>query len=199
MINLPCFVESGFRVLRPVRFPRINPVYISFIVAGLSALSVGCSKSKVEPFNQAGSEKNYSLGKKVIFGEDGDSERFRVSGWSATEKEITWTDGPVAVLQFAGLPASTSFRLKMTLAALVNPPELPAQPVQVFANGEKVAEWQVVDKASFTALIPPKDDTTTLNIELRLPKAVSPKDLGISSDARVLGVSCFDIVITKVG
>jgi hypothetical protein len=89
----------------------------------------------------------------------------------------------------------------MTLAALINPPELPAQPVEVYANGQKIADWQVSGKAEFTALVPPKREAqdATLTIELRTPKAVSPKALGLSNDPRFLGISCFAMMIDKAG
>ena len=177
-----------------------NPVF--FCVALTSLLSLaGCSKTEVEPVSQAESAKNYTIGQKVGFGETGDSERFRISGWSNTEKEITWTEGPTAVLKFAGVPATAPHRLKMTLSALTNPPQLPSQPVEVYANGEKIATWEVTGKAEFTALIPPRKEGQdgALTIELRMPKAVSPKELGLNTDPRVLGVSVFDLTISKVG
>lgn len=180
---------------------RATKPLLLYIALGGFALATSCSKPKIEPLGQASSERDYTLGKKVTFGQSGDSERFRVSGWSATEKEITWSEGRSAVLQFAGLPSSTSLRLKMTLAALTSPPQLPAQTVEVYANGQKIADWQVSGKAEFTALIPSQSATenTTLKIELRIPQAKSPKELGISDDPRVLGISCFDMVIDKVG
>jgi hypothetical protein len=173
-------------------------VPFQFGVAILSLLMMSCSKSKVEPLSQAAPERNYTLGKRIIFGENGDSEKFRVSGWSHTEKEFTWTEGPAAVLQFTGLPTSTSFRLKMTLAALTSPSQLPSQPVQVFANGRNVAEWQVEGKGEFTALIPSQGDTSTLTLEFKVPKATSPQQLGMNLDSRMLGVCCFDMLIMKV-
>src|SRR3954471_21746424 len=98
------------------------------MVAALVLLETGCSK----PANdQPIAEQSYTLGKKVVFGEAGDSERYRVSGWSHTEKEITWTEGNSAVLQFGGVPASSSLRLKMTLSGFVRPPDLPSQPVEL--------------------------------------------------------------------
>jgi hypothetical protein len=86
----------------------------------------------------------------------------------------------------------------MTLAALTSPPQLPSQPVQVLANGRNVAEWQVEGKTEFTALIPAQGDTSTLDLEFKVPKATSPQQLGMSSDNRLLGVCCFDLLIRKV-
>ena len=163
-------------------------------------VGTSCSKTK-DPSAQDGSTgRNYTLGKKVLFGTSGDSERFRVSGWSTTEKEITWTEGPSAVLEFTGIPSSRSLRLNATLAALVAPPQLPAQPVEVYANGKKIADWEVDGKAEFTALVPSRTDRDgdSVRIEFRIPKSVSPKQLGLSDDPRVLGVSCFDLVLNKI-
>ena len=89
----------------------------------------------------------------------------------------------------------------MSIAALVNPPQLLSQPVEVFANGQKIAEWQVAGKAEFTALIPPAagGQNKALTIELKIPKAASPRALGLSEDPRILGVSCFDLTISKAG
>lgn len=170
-------------------------VILACVLSG-PVLTTSCSKAKVEPFSPG---SDYTLGRKIVFGESGDSEKYRVSGWSNTEKEITWTEGSVAVLKFTGINATSSLRLKMTLTAMVNPPQLPSQPVEVFANGQKVADWEVSGKSEFTALIPLASDRwdKTLTVELKIPKAVSPKALGVSEDPRVLGLSCFDLVISE--
>ena len=160
-----------------------------------------CKKTETSAPVVAESNARYEIGKKIGFGQSGDSELFRGAGWSPTEPEITWTDGNSAVLSFTGLPAKASLRLKMTLSGFTNPPELPAQPVGVYANGIKVADWQVGDKAEFTAFIPPNatGDGNLLKLELKIPKAISPKALGQGQDSRLLGVACFDLVIEKAG
>jgi hypothetical protein len=198
-----------FKMIRSIPFSvkvatcvfAVRNIFFRFSVLALGFLVVSCSKAKIGPFQSTGPEKTYALQKRIEFGEAGDSERFRVSGWSNTEKEITWTEGQSAVLEFAGLPPSISLRLKMTLAGLVNPPQLSAQTVEVYANGQKVATWEVSGKADFTALIAPDavGSDGMLKIELRTPKATSPKALGLNSDPRVLGVSCFNLVINKAG
>lgn len=74
-----------------------------------------CKKTETSAPVVAESNARYEIGKKIGFGQSGDSELFRGAGWSSTEPEITWTDGNSAVLSFTGLPAKTSLRLKMTL------------------------------------------------------------------------------------
>lgn len=173
---------------------------IAIVAAALVLSEMGCSKPGNDHSTQTNQAQSYALDKKVIFGEAGDSERYRVSGWSHTEKEITWTEGKAAVLQFSGIPASVSVRLKMTLAGFVHPPDLPQQPVEVWVGGKKIVTWEVAGKAEFSALIPPRESKTgdILEIELKTPQAASPKALGMSDDPRVLGISCFDLVLNKV-
>ena len=89
--------------------------------------------------------------------------------------------------------------LRIRLAGLIKPPELPSQPVEVYANDTKIADWEVADTADFDATIPTKvlrpDGKVT--IVIKVPKAVSPKSLGVGQDPRVLGVSCFQVQISR--
>ena len=163
----------------------------------------GCNKTDTPPALQQASPLNntYQIGDVIRFGAGGGSERFRREGWSDTEKEFTWTTGQSAKLAFS-IPASTErFDLRMRLTGLIKPPELPSQPVEVFANGEKIAVWEVAQTADFTAQIPAalRQNGAELTIELKTPKATSPKALGLSEDARILGVLCSELALTKGG
>lgn len=128
-----------------------------------------------------------------------DSERYRVSGWSKTEGNSAWTEGTSAKLALP-IPANAGpLKVKMTLRGLIQPPTLPSQPVEVYANSQKVADWEVADSAVFTAEIPAeltKGDGQTLNLELRIPKAASPESLGMNNDGRILGVSCYSVEVS---
>jgi hypothetical protein len=129
-----------------------------------------------------------------------DSERYRVSGWSVSEGNFAWTEGTSAGLALP-IPADAgALTVKMTLRGLIQPPTLPSQPVTVYANTVKVADWQVSDSAVFTAEVPAeltKSGAGTLTLELRIPKATSPKTLGINEDGRILGVSCYSIEVSS--
>ncbi len=142
----------------------------------------------------------YEVGTLIKFGNGGDSERFRTSGWSKTEDQQTWTEGNSAVLNFNGLPPSQPLKLRITLLPFTKEPELPAQSIEVYANGKKVADWQVANKQEYTALIPAEavGNTGTLTLEFRIPKVASPQSLGVSTDSRQLGVAAFDLVIEKI-
>jgi len=73
---------------------------------------------------------------------------------------------------------------------------VPYEPVEVYGNDQKVADWQLVaDPAEFSASIPQKITWRggLLRITLKIPKATSPKALGMRADPRILGVACFDL------
>ena len=149
--------------------------------------------------SQSATDSHYALETIVNFGAGGDSERFRRQGWSVTEKPFTWALGPRAVLEFKLPPGHRPLGVRMRLAGMHNPPELPFQPVEVRVNGTTVAHWQVSRRADFTAVVPLHvvQQKPHLMIELVLPQATSPKALGLNADSRVLGVSCFELQILR--
>lgn len=85
------------------------------------------------------------------------------------------------------------------MGALVNLPTVPYQVVEVLANGQKIADWEVADMADFGALIPGEvtRNKGILSIELRLPNATSPKALGLGDDSRILGVRVYSVELKR--
>ena len=148
-----------------------------------------------EPANPA----PYAYGTIVSFAKGGNSEPFRTSGWSVTEEKFTWTEGHAATFTARVLPASEAIALRMKIAGMIKTPELPVQSVEVSINGKKIAEWEIADTAQFTAAVPPEllREGGDLILTLRIPKATSPKALGVSADPRVLGVCVFDLELSK--
>ena len=66
------------------------------------------------------------------------------------------------------------------LTVLVNP-EASYQPVEVYVNDQKVADWQVVaGPAEYSAALPQEMTSRggLLRITLKIPKATSPKAVG---------------------
>jgi len=159
-------------------------------------LLVGCNRSES---GADSSVPEVPYGSKITFGKGGNSEPYKSAGWSTTEEKFTWSEGTSAQLRIPVPASSEPVSLKMRIAALIKPPELPAQPVEVFINDQKVADWQVGDTSEFTAAIPHELTTRggALKILIKTPKATSPKALGINADTRVLGVCCFDLEMSK--
>jgi hypothetical protein len=163
----------------------------------LTLLSLGCNRSPTADRSAEPAEVPY--GSPIVFGQGGNSEPYKVSGWSKTEEKFTWSEGSSAQLHIPVSATEDAVSLKMRIAALIKPPDLPFQPVEIWVNDQKIAEWQVGDTGEFTAAIP--HDLTkrggALKILIKTPKAASPKALGINADPRVLGVCCFDLQMSK--
>ena len=130
------------------------------------------------------------VGKVLGFGRGGGAHAYLVSGWGKPGKAHTWTEGTSAKMAFPIPSGSGPLLLKMRIAGWTRPPELPFQPVEVYANGEKVAAWEVGPPADFEAPIPLDaiDTGDKLEIELRIPRATSPKAMGIGKDGRARGL-----------
>jgi hypothetical protein len=148
--------------------------------------------------NSPAPDRAYALGTVISFAASGGSERFKVSGWSKPEPEFTWTEGRGGTFSVEVPAAESALTLRMKLVGLIHPPEVSLQPVEVYVNGRKVADWQVAAPANFTATIPKEiAGAKKLEIELRTPKSTTPKALKMNDDVRVLGVACFEMEITK--
>ena len=140
-----------------------------------------------------------AIGTPIRFKIGGESERYRGAGWSKTEKDFTWSEGPIAKLNLP-IPADAGvLTLNMKLGGLTKPPTLTSQAVQVMVNGQKIADWQVADTADFTAQIPAEVTRTggILTIELHLANATSPKALGLSDDDRLLGIRAYSLELKR--
>lgn len=159
------------------------------LAASIAALLAGCGQRSI-------------VGRQIQFGEGGDSEHYRTSGWSHTEERFTWTERNSAKLSLPIGGESGPFSLKINMAAFTHAPDLPSQPVEVFVNGQKLAEWQASSNPAEYQLTIPADIVKggrTLEIEFRTPKATSPKSVGLNEDPRVLGVCLQWLELTKSG
>lgn len=140
------------------------------------------------------------VGRQISFGQGGGSEAYRTSGWSHTEQKFTWTEGTSAKLSLPIGKESGPLNLNVAMAAFTHAPELSSQPVEVFVNGQKLAEWQVNSNTAGYYVTIPADTVKgagTLEIEFRTPKAISPKSVGAGEDWRVLGICLTSLELAK--
>jgi hypothetical protein len=194
-------MDTNRRLFFSNRVLRARPIAFSFLGIALSLLSNYGEAASPSPESSPGAS-GYALGNVINFGTGGGSERFRREGWSHTEQKFTWTIGQSAKLVLSIPGSDQPLTLRMRLAAFTKVPEIPWQPVELYVNGQKLADWTVpADPAEFTAVIPAEvvKNPGELKIELKTPKAISPKALGVSADSRLLGVSCYELSITKGG
>ena len=181
-----------------LKLARSRPL-IGFGAAILAVLlGSACNRpAAVSDTPQTAPEIQY--GTPVVFASGGNSEPYKASGWSKSEEKFTWSEGTSAQLRFSVSATTDAVTLKMRLAALVKPPELPFQPVEIEINGKKIADWQVADTSEFAAAIPSEFTTAggLWTITIKTPKATSPKNLGLSADMRTLGICCLQLELAK--
>lgn len=186
-----------------LRVDTHEPFAPSRALAGLLVLitivCTGCSEEPVTAQITPRPARESVVGKVILFNNQGNSEEYRTSGWSKTEEQFTWSEGTSAKLQ---LPVGTdtgALTLRARLAGFTNAPELAKQPVEVYANGTKIADWEVGDTTELQATIPAKVAAADpeLDLELRTPKALSPKSTGKSEDTRVLGIAVYELQLTR--
>lgn len=178
---------------------RFVGIPCAVLCAGLFFLFTQVSCEKTSPTASqfttpaAASSPGSVLGQVINFTPD--SERYRVSGWSKTEGNFAWTEGNSARLALPIPADSGPLTVKMTLRGLIQPPALVSQPVEVYVNDRKIADWLVAETAAFTAEVPAEltKGAELLNLEFRIPKATSPKTLGMNADTRVLGICAYSI------
>lgn len=120
------------------------------------------------------------------------SARQLTSGWSTPENWGTWSAGLQAQVDVRVTPEARSIALEVMAFVL---PQHPAQRVIVSLNGEQVLTTRLVQLQDNHLEIPITPairqrlaDNDRLTIELQLPDAISPEQLGINDDSRVMGL-----------
>jgi hypothetical protein len=125
----------------------------------------------------------------VQFGSSGDYRLWAGEGWlhDSHDKQHTWA-GYVAKLRFLIEYAKGDLMLEVdTIPLMARGIE---QELHVFVNGSFVAFWPIPNSGVQTARI----DGMFLRsdeclITFLMPKAICPRDLGISQDERTLGLA----------
>lgn len=198
--------------MSPPLVPRFLPRFGCLICASVLLCACGhddaAKSAEARPRLQA---VDYDM--TIYFGIGGDSQRVRIEGWSGVERFFTWTDGTRASVALRFPSNSHDIQLRFEIDDVFVPRDLPFQPVDVFVNSEKLASWQAGPTKSFTIdvpgklLRPPKALSVRPNfipepgwvalIEFHIPKATSPKQLGIGEDSRLLGLRMRELHISK--
>ena len=190
--------------MRSIPFTSFSfaPLAGAFCSLLLTCFLAGCGKD--DPVKSAEARPRtrfYEYGSKIFFGAGGDSERFRLMGWSTTEGGFTWTDGIAASVNLRVLPSKGPVTLNVRTVGMNHQPILMFQPVDVFVNRTKIAHWEVAEDKVYSATIPQEfvASETNLIIDFYIPEARSPADLGLGGDFRRLGLRCAELEIIEQG
>jgi len=125
----------------------------------------------------------------IDFGSSG-VQAFLGDGWSGPEPPYRWTDNSAAEILFA-LENAGAASLELKMRPFLAPGRIDQQRVTVTLNGRPLANWILRDSNPLTYSVSvPRDLLTKKNVlRFELPDARSPKELGVSTDARRLGIA----------
>jgi hypothetical protein len=139
---------------------------------------------------------------KILFNEKGDSDIYTIFGWGHQEANHRWTIGPQAGLQFLlDAPPESDLLFRIKAFSYLARGEIDRQVVDVTANGEQVARWNIQEENWYEAKIP-KDlvgEDGGLKIVFDISNPASPAEYGHSSDSRKLGIGVRELVIKETG
>jgi hypothetical protein len=142
----------------------------------------------------------YRPGETINFEKGGNSKAYVGSGWSSEDELGTWSDGSEAAVRFK-FDRTYNTPMELVVQALpFVPGERPEQRVAVLANDQQIANWTFRNgdsrtelRAEIPANVVRSDD---LKLVFRITDPVSPKSLGLSDDARNLGLMVQKLRIT---
>jgi hypothetical protein len=146
--------------------------------------------NSTEPINQ-----EFEYGNKILFGQDGTSQKYQLNGWSDPEEGFTWTEGHKSVLGIKTVKTDSDLNLTIAASQFTS-----QQRVNVTVNGYSVGNW-VFDKPEIQekSIVIPNE---VLNVGMQyitfeLPDAKSPQSLGLSKDERTVALAVQSIKISE--
>lgn len=135
----------------------------------------------------------YDIGSTIFFyGDEANAEEYIQYGFSHQENSFTWTEGNECCISFKTTAPSNLLHAKINIASIFNK----SQHVIIYSNGDIVYDDVVVDSPAIEFDF--KNGKNIGNeIKIVLPDAVSPAELNMSTDSRILGLAIQTICITE--
>ena len=136
---------------------------------------------------------NYIIGSDITMGAGGNARRYMLTGWSNDENGYTFTEGRNARVALKTLPERVDLILVLDAAGLSSPKR---QTAKIKINGKPVKKlFLSSSRKTYHVNIPKKylrPDGVML-IEFDLPRAISPLELGINKDKRILSMAVYNL------
>jgi Family of unknown function (DUF6311) len=148
---------------------------------------------------------NYKISQTINFTkENNNSLQYQYGDWSGAEPDGTWTNGPQAhVIMKVDQPIKKNLILKVKGSPFLNEKHL-EQKVDILINNHFLTKWVFKNGDKFPpyyeAFIPNKliNNISTLEITFRIINPVSPINLGLSDDNRLLGLFVKNIQLIEI-
>lgn len=149
-------------------------------------------------YNTNTGNSTYIFGDAIRFEKGGNSFKYTESGWSSNEGPYRWTNGKNATMKFWIEQVPETIFLNLDASSFVTP-QMRSQRVLITINGKALPHQINVSEDHQIYSVPIyKMCIRGLNtIRFSFPDAISPRDLGISQDSRILGIAVRSISFTS--
>ncbi len=139
----------------------------------------------------------YRLGDRLLFHEEGNSEKYLLTGWSIREPSHRWTEGHLATLHLAlSETAERDLVLRVECFGFLAGDGLAYQSVDVWVNDSKIMNWRVHRTQWYEAVVPRSlVSGGYLNVGFEISNPLSPCDSKLSMDRRQLGLCLLGLEI----
>ena len=127
----------------------------------------------------------------LAFGTEGNAAAHLGYGWSAPEPGFTWSVDDRSMLRLPHSGDVTDCWLEFDVVPFVAPPVLPSQSLVVIVNGEKVHQFNALERGTVGCAIPPRLVAGQAVIEIIFyhPQAMSPRAAAGEADDRRLAIA----------
>jgi hypothetical protein len=189
--NWSFIIPKEYVLDRNLRLSFEYPDAVSPLALGLSTdgrlLSVGYKTMTLLAISHPLSE--YTFGDTLVFGENGNVDEYLVEGFSWKENWGQWNDKKrnVMHIQLYRTPKTNVFvRINSRLHTIKG--YIDHQTVKISANAQFIEE-KILTSGNWSFIIPKKYvPDRNLRLSFEYPDAVSPSELGLSDDTRLLSV-----------
>jgi hypothetical protein len=140
------------------------------------------------------------LSPRIDFRAGGEGHEYLVAGWSFPEKDYSWTLGTRSVIRLPRAGGEADCSLRFRGGPMVRDGVKSFQRLFVSINGVTLAQLVVRHILTLELLVPAAlfGEADAVEVELHLPDATAPSELGDSADTRALGFWVSDLELTPL-
>ena len=177
-------IDEWIRYVVPEDFLKIAKDYCLTISEDILHLKTDIEKQNKMIASLQRKEKifSYKLKEKIFFKTGGNSIFYTLYGFSSCESWGCWTDGKEAAMKFLINPLLHDLVLDLDYDVFG------IQHVFIYINDNLIAEYDAVSERKRISVPKSMIPNNEFVLRFEIPTAKSPKELGVSSDTRCLGL-----------
>jgi hypothetical protein len=140
----------------------------------------------------------YEWGKVINFGLRGNATSYCKSGWSDPEAGLIWTNGINSRLVMSIVPPTADITLVINCSPFTAKGVIEEQELHLYVNFLRVDFQTIAGEKTLELSIPKHVFSEPLcTIDLYIPSARSPAELGLNPDIRRLGLAISRLVLIQ--